>query len=199
MGLPRINLLISNAAVCPPDWDAASLQEAFAVNVLFPQSIYEAFRYLDSRHAPEPCSVINVSSGDGELCFFTSVWRSAIERLESWDDLFDFMFMLMKHVHGGNLRALDVVHGHEPAYRLSKALLNRLTIIQARAAPKHIRVDAICPGDVQTKMNPSREARLPAAAAEDIIQLAEYQRRSLCSSHSEGRGRFWRFGQPISF
>lgn len=199
MALPRISLLINNAAVCPQDWNAVALRDAFAVNVLFPLRIYEAFRFLDSRHIPEPCSIINVSSGDGELCFFTTPWRSAIERLESFDELIDFMNRTMDLVRSGGLRAADVVHGHEPAYRLSKALLNRLTLLQAQAAPAHVRVDAICPGDVRTRMNTAPRARLPAEAAQDIIQLAELQRQAVRANHFGESGHFWRFGRPISF
>jgi|YelNatPaOPRAMG01_1025707.scaffolds.fasta_scaffold09145_7 NAD(P)-dependent dehydrogenase (short-subunit alcohol dehydrogenase family) len=196
---PRIQLVVNIAAICPKNWDAFTLLETFSVNVVFPQRLYEVFHYLDMRHYPEPCSVINVSSGDGELCFFNSYWRRAIEQLESYDELTDFMHAVVERVDQAGLQPYAVVHGDEPAYRLSKALLNRLTLLQARTAPSHIRIDAICPGDVKSNMNPLRGQREPSAAAKDILQLAELQHRIVRERCSSRYPHFWRLGKPIPF
>ena len=80
--------------------------------------------------------------------------------------------------------------GGPPAYSMTKAALNAATVLMARELPNSIKVNAICPGWVQTRMGGAGADRRPSDAAEDIVALATLP--------AEGpSGQFFREGQPF--
>lgn len=58
------------------------------------------------------------------------------------------------------------------AYGISKAALNALTREVAVAVPEWVKVNAVCPGWVATRMGGTEAPRLPAEAADTIVWLA---------------------------
>ena len=66
------------------------------------------------------------------------------------------------------------MQGGSAAYRISKAGLNALTIILADELKNKgdIKVNAVCPGWVQTRMGGIKAPRKPIEAAEDIVWAA---------------------------
>ena len=95
-------------------------------------------------------------------------------------------------------------HGPTPAYSISKAALNALTRVHATSLPPAsrcgVRVSAVCPGDVLTRMCVDEAARFvaipPATAARDVVRLGL---SGLSATSSLPSGRFWRHGQQIVF
>ena len=95
-------------------------------------------------------------------------------------------------------------HGPTPAYAVSKAALNALARIAAARLPSPdecgVRVSAVCPGDVRTRMlsthdpQARRQALPPATAARDVVRLAV---AGLDTSDSLPSGRFWRHCQEL--
>ncbi|HWN81581.1 MAG TPA: SDR family oxidoreductase, partial [Candidatus Udaeobacter sp.] len=79
-----------------------------------------------------------------------------------------------------------------PAYRVSKAALNALTLILADAARRapDVLVNAVCPGWVKTRMGGSAAPRTPEQGADTIVWLA---------THPAGgpTGGFFRNRKPI--
>ena len=58
------------------------------------------------------------------------------------------------------------------AYGVAKAALNALTVSAARALPDSVKVNAMCPGWVRTRMGGAGASRSPEQGAETIIWLA---------------------------
>ena len=196
--VPSVALLVNNAAVCPAEWDAAAVQTALDVNVRLAARLADAYMFHSARDAMQPGAVVNISSGDGELCFFVEPWRSRIAAMDTMEQLERLMHEVVQRVRDGTLPADAVVHGPEPAYRLSKALLNRLTVVQARRAPRQVRVDAICPGDVRSAMTGYVGSRTAEEAAADIVHLVELQLASRRGDTTPS-GQLWRYRQPATF
>ena len=112
--------------------------------------------------------------------------------------------MLVKAAPPRNAFGAEPAHSRTPAYALSKAALNALTRIAAAKLPapesRGVRVSAVCPGDVLTRMCTEEYARnvalLPSVAAEDVLWLAI---AGLQPNGIPASGRFWRARQQISF
>jgi NAD(P)-dependent dehydrogenase (short-subunit alcohol dehydrogenase family) len=78
------------------------------------------------------------------------------------------------------------------AYAVTKAALNALTVCLARTLPGDIKVNAMCPGWVRTRMGGSAAPRSPDEAAETAAWLATLP--------SDGpSGGFFRDRQPIAW
>jgi NAD(P)-dependent dehydrogenase (short-subunit alcohol dehydrogenase family) len=78
---------------------------------------------------------------------------------------------------GGVLSMMFTMRGAMAAYRLSKAALNAVTRLTAGAVKDHnIKVNAVCPGPIRTRMGSSRARRTPAQEAETIVWLATLPR-----------------------
>jgi len=68
---------------------------------------------------------------------------------------------------------LSDMTGGTAAYKVSKAALNALTrIVADEVRPANIKVNAVCPGWVRTKMGGPRAPRSPEQGAETIVWLA---------------------------
>jgi carbonyl reductase 1 len=191
---PRIDLLINNAAVCDDGEAPAAHARAasLAVNAEAPARLASA---LAGPLAAAGGVVVNVSSGDGELCFFGSSLREDMVAAAAAADValaLDVLYAAAATAElaggGGGDRA---VHGAQPAYRLSKAALNVVTRVLARVAGTQFSVVAVCPGDVQTRMGCAGAGVDPADAADAIIALAE--------SPALRTGLFYRDGRVIEW
>lgn len=78
------------------------------------------------------------------------------------------------------------------AYGIGKAAMNALTVIADRDTPDFIKINAMCPGWVQTRMGGAGATRTPAAAADTAIWLATLP-------DNGPSGGFYRDRKPISW
>ena len=68
--------------------------------------------------------------------------------------------------------AFDEGMGGPIAYAISKATLNAITLSMAGALGSAVKINAMCPGWVRTRMGGQAAARSPEEAAEEVIRLA---------------------------
>jgi NAD(P)-dependent dehydrogenase (short-subunit alcohol dehydrogenase family) len=78
------------------------------------------------------------------------------------------------------------------AYKLSKLAVNGMTQLLAAEVTGNIRINAVCPGWVQTDMGGPHAPRTAQQAAEGILRL-------LAMGENIPNGGFFRDGQPISW
>jgi NAD(P)-dependent dehydrogenase (short-subunit alcohol dehydrogenase family) len=89
--------------------------------------------------------------------------------------------------------SLTEMGGGYPAYRISKAALNSLTLILASELDgTNISVNSVCPGWVKTDMGGRNAARTVAEGASGIVHLALLEKQI-------PTGKFLRDGQVISW
>ena len=62
--------------------------------------------------------------------------------------------------------------GGPGAYGVGKAAMNALTVAAARAVPPYVKINAICPGWVRTRMGGASASRSPEEGADTAIWLA---------------------------
>jgi NAD(P)-dependent dehydrogenase (short-subunit alcohol dehydrogenase family) len=73
----------------------------------------------------------------------------------------------------GSLEAMGNLPGQTAAYRVSKAALNALTRLMAGGVKEYnIKINAVCPGWVRTRMGGSRAPREVAVGVDTIVWLA---------------------------
>jgi NAD(P)-dependent dehydrogenase (short-subunit alcohol dehydrogenase family) len=89
--------------------------------------------------------------------------------------------------------AMSEMGGYVAAYRISKVALNALTLIMANELRgSNIKVNAVCPGWVQTDMGGGMAPISPEAAAKDIVHFA------LVDANGP-TGSFFRHKKPIQW
>ena len=184
-----LDVLVNNAGVALDGFDEQVARRTLDVNVLGALNLTDA---LLPRMA-EGGRVIMVSSGMGELAALGPAVRPrftdpALDRegIRALADTF----------------VADVANKRwreegwpGSAYRVSKALLNALTRVYARALaddPRGVRVHAMCPGWVATDMGGESAPRTPREGADTAVWLA------LEGAALEG-GRFYRDRRRIPF
>ena len=87
--------------------------------------------------------------------------------------------------------AMSEMGGKVAAYRISKAALNALTLIMAQELrDSNIKVNAVCPSWVSTKMGGNMAPVTPEAAANDIVYFA-------ILGENGQTGGFFRYKKPI--
>lgn len=115
-------------------------------------------------------------------------------------------FLLMHHltpnmVKGGYGRIVNVSSGWGAfsdgvagpgAYGVAKAALNALTVSAARTLPEYVKVNAMCPGWVRTRMGGVGARRSPEEGAETAIWLATLEANG-------PTGGFFRRKRPIDW
>lgn len=82
--------------------------------------------------------------------------------------------------------------GGPPAYAVSKAALNALTLKASKELPESIKINAMCPGWVRTRMGGQDAVRSPQEGAETAIWLATL-------ADDGPTGGFFRDKQPIQW
>lgn len=181
----HVAVLVNNAGVCDED-----LELSLRTNCEGPARLCLALAPMMIATG-RPCCILIVSSGDGELSYIRTDWAehfAQIQGVAQWE-------AAVREVRGfsyGN-RLEDLVHGDQKSYKISKCLLNSWTRVLAGFLPKHIRVNAVCPGDVATRMldDEATEIKNPSEAADRLIWLTDPTDRSLPT------GGFFRDGARI--
>ena len=194
--LGGVDLLINNAAVCEVGWHRSEVQRTLRTNVLGPVLLTR--RLLPGMLRRGHGLVLGVSSGDGELCYLSPPLQADLRAADTHGAL---LRVLARASPPRDAYGASPAHGPSPAYSLSKAALNCATRMQAAALPPRsgVWVGAVCPGDVLTRMTTDAErgtAVAPAAASRDVLELV---RRAYAPDSTLASGRFWRYGEELSW
>ena len=198
-----IDLIINNAAVCPMGWSRQTTEACWRTNVVGPLALSRAV--LPGMLRRRRGHILHVSSGDGELVYLNMALQSALEASTSERDV---LRILARASPPRNAFGHAPAHGPTPAYATSKAALNALTRITAASLPAAeacgVRVSAVCPGDVATRMLSTHDpeavlrALPPATAARDVVSLA-LAGLGGTDDAALPSGRFWRHGRELVF
>ena len=198
-------VLFNNAAVCPESScsDKAVLRDALRINAIFPTLLTKEL-VASATIRGKNVTVVNISSGDGELAYLHPSIQDALSRVNTLDEWEHLVFHELDQMAVG----LEYATGPTPAYCLSKAALNcavrinRWIYTSDEQPHGNSRVIAVCPGDVASSMSTDEELcsknphqRSARQAARDLYEIAlnEETVRS-CPS-----GGFYRYGKRIKW
>jgi carbonyl reductase 1 len=164
---PTLDALVNNAGASFPGFDADVARRTLDVNYWGAVRTTDALR---SRLAPN-ANIVMVSSGMGELGQLSPALRA---RLQSPSlDRAGLNAIAEEFVHAVSERKHTALGFPSNAYGLSKALLNTFTRLLGAELQGHgQRVNAVCPGWVQTRMGGERAPRSVERGAEGIVWAA---------------------------
>ena len=162
----RLAALVNNAGLAMEGFDANVAERTVAVNFLGPLHITERLLPLLEEHG----RVVMVSSGVGELEGLSPALRQRFDPPPPKEELAALLRTFVDDVRGGQYAQRGWPGS---AYRVSKVGLNALTrLLAEELKPRHILVNAVCPGWVKTRMGGAHAPRGVAEGADTIVWAA---------------------------
>jgi NAD(P)-dependent dehydrogenase (short-subunit alcohol dehydrogenase family) len=189
-------ILINCAGVCLPGSSAEVMERTIKINTISPIKLAKLAiqKYTRACEGRDLLSIVNVSSGEGELSFLHTRIAERIRSIQSITECDQYVEKLFRTYDSST----EYAHGSTPMYSLSKALLNKYTQLlhedcRRTDTGRNIQIIACCPGNVASPMSTQEELRtaVPARhAAERILRLAT-------DFEAFPGGKFYRDGQEI--
>jgi NAD(P)-dependent dehydrogenase (short-subunit alcohol dehydrogenase family) len=181
-----LDVLVNNAAVSLNGFDAEVVRQTLAVNFFGAMNVTDVLKDLIANDG----TIVFVSSGMGELSAYAPTIRARFaDQTLTRDKLTALVEAFAAAVAAGRHREEG---WPSSAYRVSKAALNALTRILARElAPRNIRVNAVCPGWVKTRMGGRSASRSVEKGAASIVWGATLSDSTSGGFYRDGRAIGW--------
>ena len=154
------------------------LSKSILVNSIGPLELAATLLENCRRISHMKCTVVNISSGDGELSYLHSDLQKKIKEVKNLRELKSLARSLAIFYDQG----VEYAFGPTPMYSLSKALLNKGTyLLQQDVQYDHqrSRILAICPGNFKSTMSTESELQDNClSSGEAVIPIIEMLQKS---------------------
>jgi carbonyl reductase 1 len=182
----KLDVLVNNAGISMDGFDDNVVKTTLGINFFGALDVTEGLLPVMA----DGGSIVFVSSGMGEL----HPYSAAIQKRFADPKLTrDQLVALVNEF-------IDGVHAHRhtqegwpsSAYRVSKAAMVALAKIYARElAPRRIRVNAVCPGWVRTRMGGRSAPRSLEQGAKSVVWAAAHAGRATGGFYRDGKPATW--------
>jgi len=178
-----LSVLVNNAAVVHEGWTQESYEKTVRTNV---DGVIDVTNALLPYIQPGG-KVVHVSSGYGKLQFCSDTYKKQVASCGKIEDLRRVPF-----------EASDSEQSQDPrfaAYKVSKALLNKLTQLQAvdpAFSEKQIAISAVSPGWCRTAMGGQAAPRTAEDGARSVLW-------NVLAPNNAINGRFFADGDPQKY
>lgn len=162
----RLSALVNNAGIAMDGFDANVAEKTVAVNFFGALHVTERLLPLMAEHG----RIVMVSSGVGELEGMPAPMRPRFDPPPSKEELLSLMRSFVEDVRSGQYAAKGWPGS---AYRVSKVGLNALTrLLAEELKPRHLLVNAVCPGWVKTRMGGAHAPKSVEEGADTLVWAA---------------------------
>jgi NAD(P)-dependent dehydrogenase (short-subunit alcohol dehydrogenase family) len=162
----RLAALVNNAAITMDGFDANVAEQTTGVNFFGAWRVADRLGPLLEEHG----RLVMVSSGAGELANLAPEVRRRFDPPPPKEALAALVREFVADVRSGQYARKGWPRS---AYRVSKVALNALTRLLAQELkPRHVLVNAVCPGWVRTRMGGSSAPRGVEQGADTIVWAA---------------------------
>jgi NAD(P)-dependent dehydrogenase (short-subunit alcohol dehydrogenase family) len=167
-----------------------------AINCFLPLKLMSQLISLGSQKKSSNFTVINISSGEGELGYLHTSIAAEINGIQSIPEL--VAYIDGKLLELADDQTVELAYGPTPCYSVSKAILNKITqlFIHVNEIPSsHWRSIACCPGNFASPMSTPEELLTAIdvnQAAKEIVQIA-------INFDQFSSGKFYRHLQEINW
>ncbi|WNG44257.1 SDR family oxidoreductase [Archangium minus] len=162
----RLAALVNNAGISMKGFDEHVAEGTLAVNFFGAMHVTERLLPLMEEHG----RIVMVSSGAGALEGLSPAIRQRIDPPPSREELISLLRTFVDDVRSGEYAQKGWPGS---AYRVSKLGLNALTRLWAEELkPRHLLVNAVCPGWVKTRMGGPGAPRSVEEGADTLVWAA---------------------------
>jgi NAD(P)-dependent dehydrogenase (short-subunit alcohol dehydrogenase family) len=162
----QLSALVNNAGIAMEGFDANVAEKTLAVNFFGAMHVTERLLPLMAEHG----RIVMVSSGVGELEGLSPALRQRFDPPPPKEELVALLQAFVDDVRSGQYAQKGWPGS---AYRVSKVGLNALTrLLAGELKPRHVLVNAICPGWVKTRMGGAHAPRGVEEGADTIVWAA---------------------------
>ncbi|WP_375772717.1 SDR family oxidoreductase [Archangium gephyra] len=162
----RLSALVNNAGVALEGFDAHVAEHTVAVNFLGPLRVTERLLPLMEEHG----RIVMVGSNLAELKDYPPSFQRRFDPPPPKEQLRALLGAFVEDVRAG---VYEDKGWPRSAYRVSKLGLNALTrLLAEELKPRHLIVNAVCPGWVRTQMGGQHAARSVERGADILVWAA---------------------------
>jgi NAD(P)-dependent dehydrogenase (short-subunit alcohol dehydrogenase family) len=181
-----VDILVNNAGISMHGFDDEVVRRTLEINFFGAINVTDGLLPL----MPDGATIVMVSSGMGQLDAYDDAIRARF--LDPALTREQLIALVNEFVAAVAVRRHEEAGWPSSAYRVSKAALNALTRVLARdLAPRRIRVNAVCPGWVKSRMGGASAPRSLEKGAQSVVWAALLE--------DDTTGGFFRDGKPFAW
>ena len=194
--------VINNAGIFLSGITDKTVYDSIAVNVNLPvQFMLHMISYCQKKplelKSCQQINIINISSGDGEVAYLNTDLSNDISAISNYNELISFYETLTAD-SSKLLKYGKIAFGDTPIYSLTKALLNKASLVFHNQFHPIVRVISVCPGNFESTMTTDDERNIQGSM-QQVSDVATTLITTAVQSREFPSGYFYRNTEVINW